>query len=472
MAQPVGSAEGQIGLKRGALGLPDVLFQGITHIGPAIGVIFTLPFIALYAGPAMPISLFLAMIVCMFIANTVAQFSRYMPSSGGYYTFVSRGLGPRWGFITAWSYFFYDPLGPAAVLGFAGYLTQNILQSNTGIDIPWWVFSLAGIGVVWALTYRGVSVSTRTAVVLGLIELLVMAALAVTFLAYPGPHATVGAPLNPSLSPKGVSGILYGMVFSILALSGFESAAPLAQETRRPQEFISKAIMWSLIVVGVYYIFSAYASAIGWGPLNMHSFAVNANPYYALAHKLWGVGWVLVFFAIINSVMANSIASTNAATRVMYTMARIRALPERLNEVHPKFQTPVKAIHLQMIVTIVLTLGVGLAVGASQIYGFLGAIITVAIIVMYSLANFAITAYIRREHSEDFRLWRHGIIPALGTALLIPVLWTTFYPVPAFPFNLVPYVVVAWLIVGFLLMRRLESRAPDAMENAGVSGVI
>lgn len=453
-------------LKRGTLGLADVLFQGITHIGPAVGVIFTLPFIASYAGAAMPISLLGALVVCFFIANTVAQFSRYMPSSGGYYAFVSRGLGPRWGFMAAWSYFIYDPLGPAAVLGFLGYLSENILRTNTNIDIPWWIFALISVGVVWLLTYLGVGISTRTAVILGSIELLIMVALGVTFLLSPAHGSSATAPLNPASAPTGLSGILYGIVFSILALSGFESAAPLAQETRQPAQFISRAIMWSLLIVGVFYLFSAYTASIGWGTGDMKAFASNANPYYALAHKLWGAGWILVFFAIINSSLAIGIASTNAVTRVMYTMARAKALPRLLRTVHPVRRTPTAAIHLQQIVTVVLILGIGNFVGPSQIYGWLGAIITVGIIVMYGLANISLTRYIRREHPQDFRRWNHQIMPALGTLLLLPVLWVTFWPIPAYPFNLVPYIVVVWLIIGFVMLKRLEAREPDALVQA------
>jgi amino acid transporter len=67
-------------LQREALGLRDVVFQGITHIAPALNVVFTLPVIAAQAGATMPLSLLLSTIVCFFIANTVAQFSRYVPS--------------------------------------------------------------------------------------------------------------------------------------------------------------------------------------------------------------------------------------------------------------------------------------------------------------------------------------------------------------------------------------------------------
>src|ERR1700733_8161473 len=97
-------------LRRNSLGLPELIFQGVTHIAPATNVIFTFPIIALKAGPDMPLSLLLATVVCFFLANTVSQFSTYMPSSGGYYSFATRGLGSRWGYMATWSYLIYDIL--------------------------------------------------------------------------------------------------------------------------------------------------------------------------------------------------------------------------------------------------------------------------------------------------------------------------------------------------------------------------
>src|SRR5450432_1966109 len=100
-------------LRRNSLGLPELVFQAITHIAPVTNMVFTFPIIALKAGPAMPLSFLLSTIVCFFIGNTVSQFSRYIPSSGGYYSFATRGLGSRSGFMAAWSYLIYDVLGTA-----------------------------------------------------------------------------------------------------------------------------------------------------------------------------------------------------------------------------------------------------------------------------------------------------------------------------------------------------------------------
>jgi amino acid transporter len=450
-------------LERGVLGLLDVVFQGITHIAPAISVVFTLPVIAAQAGATMPLSLLLSVIVCFFIANTVAQFARYVPSSGGYYTFVSRGLGPRFGFMTTWSYLIYETIGPAATIGFLGFAAAGFLQRGLGIAIPWWVFSVITTGIVWVLTYLGIRLSTRTTVTLGAIEMLIMIALGVTFLLHPGPGSSALAPLNPVTAPTGWGGVLGGMVFSILALSGFEAPAPLAEETKRPARFISQAIFSSLVVVGLFYMFMAYASAIGWGTGNMAAFAANANPYYTLAQKLWGAGWWLVFFAIINSTFAIGIASTNATTRVTYTMAQAGVLPFALKTIHPVYRTPTVAIHVQQVFQIVSFLAVGIFFGAGEVFGFLGTITTLAIIVLYVLANFALTTFIRREHPTNFDVWRHSIVPLIGTLLLIPVLVVTVWPIPPYPLNLTPYLFVSLMIVGFVVMKVVEVRRPGAL---------
>ena len=450
-------------LDRNALGLRDVVFQGITHIAPAINVVFTLPVIAAQAGATMPLSLLLSTIVCFFIANTVAQFSRYVPSSGGYYTFVSRGLGPRFGFMTTWSYLLYDIIGPAGAVGFLGFALSGFLQSGTGINIPWWVFSIATAAIVWLLTYFGIRLSTRTTAILGAVEMLIMLALGITFLTHPGAGSSASAPLNPGSSPTGLGGIIGGMVFSILALSGFEAPAPLAEETRRPSRFIYQAIFTSLLIVGIFYIFMAYASAIGWGTGNIAAFAANSNPYYTLAQKLWGVGWWLIFFAIINSTLAVGIACTNAATRVMYTMGRAGTLPAALGRIHPRHRTPYIAVHVEQIFQIVSFLLVGIIFGASQIFGFLGTIATLAVIVLYILANFALTTFVLRERRADFSIWQHAVVPIIGTLLLLPVMFVTVWPIPAYPFNLTPYIFIGLMLIGFVAMLVLLARRPQAL---------
>src|SRR6202142_329822 len=148
-------------LRRNSLGLPELIFQGITHIAPAGNIVFTFPIIARVAGPGMPISLLLTTIACFFIGNTVSQFSRYMPSSGGYYSFATRGLGSHAGFMATWCYLIYDLLGPAGSTGFFGYLISDMLRSGFGLHLPWWLIALVAFASIWTLTHYGIQLSMR-----------------------------------------------------------------------------------------------------------------------------------------------------------------------------------------------------------------------------------------------------------------------------------------------------------------------
>jgi amino acid transporter len=455
-------------LRRNSLGLPELVFQGVTHIAPATNIVFTFPIIALKAGPVMPLSFLLSTIVCLFIGNTVSQFSRYVPSSGGYYSFATRGLGSRSGFMATWSYLIYEILGAAGSTGFLGYLISDMLKVQFHVNIPWWFLALAATALIWVLTYRGVQLSARITALLGGLELLTMLALAVTFLVHSGHGSSYLAPLKPSSSPHHFGGILAGMVFSILALSGFEAPAPLAQEARLPGKFIGQAIMLSLGSIGLFYIFTSYASAIGWGTGDMAAFASNANPYYVLGQALWGAGWWLVVLAIINSAVAVGLACTNAASRVMYTMGRAATLPASFGRIHPVYRTPAFAIGFVQTAGMAAILLVGLLLRPDTIFGFLETIATLAVIVLYVMANLALTNYMRREQLANFTVWQHVVVPWLGTLALLPVLFVTVYPEPPWPYNMTPYLFLVSLVVGFACMQWREWRNPGALQRGAM----
>jgi len=455
-------------LRRDSLGLPELVFHAVTHIAPATSVVLMLPTIAHHAGPAMPISLLLSTIVCLSIGSTVYEFSRYVPSSGSYYSFATRGLGSRAGFVATWSYLIYEIIGAAACIGFIGYLLSDMLSSAFHISIAWWLIALAMNSLIWWLTHRGVRISARVTALLGGAELLIMLALGITFLLHPGRGSSYVAPLIPSSSPTHFEGILAGMVFSILALSGFESPAPLAQEARLPSKSIGRAIMASLIVVGAFYIFMAYASAIGWGITDMEGFASNPNPFYALGHSLWGARWWFVVLAIVNSAIGTGIASTNVASRVMYTMGRAGTLSAGFGRIHAVHQTPATAIAISQVLGMVAILLVGLLLRPEYIFSFLGTVATLAIIVLYVMANLALTPYMHREQRPRFAIWRHILLPGLATLVLLPVLFVTVYPTPAWPYNLTPYIFAILLSTGFAYMQWREWRRPGVLQNAAM----
>ncbi len=389
-----------------------------------------------------------------------------MPSSGGYYSFATEGLGTRSGFMATWSYLIYEILGTAGCTGFLGYLVSDMLRLQFHVNIPWWSFVIATAALIWALTHHGIQLSARVTAILGGLEVLIMLALAIAFLIHPGKDSSYVAPLDPAASPNHFGGVLAGMVFSILALSGFEAPAPLAQEAQKPATFVGRAVTLSLAAIGIFYIFTSYASAVGWGTGDMAAFAANPNPFYVLGQALWRSGWWLVVLAIINSAVGVGLACTNAASRVMYTMGRAGTLPGRFGRIDPVHQTPAFAIAFVQLSGLVAILLVGLLLKPDTIFGFLETIATLAVIVLYVMANLALTRYMRREHPAKFTVWQHLVAPWVATLALVPVLFVTVFPEQPWPYKLTPYLFAGFLVVGVVYMRWNEWQNPGALGNA------
>src|SRR5215217_5889817 len=322
-------------LREHSIGFAQVLFQSITHMAPAAAVAFSLLVGFSFAGPVLPLSVLFALGVALLIANSVGQLAKQMPSAGGLYTYTSRALGPKVGFLVGWAFLLAEPLvAPLLYLVFAA-TTADVFQNRLGINIPWWVWVLVAAGLVFYLTYWGIRLSTNAGIVLGIFEIVAFLALGLYMIFAAGDENTLGV-FNPANSLEGTwSGVFKGMVFSILAFIGFEAAAPLGEEARNPRRTIPRVVLASALVIGLFYLVSAYASVMGWGFDRMSSYAENPDPWTTMAKKYWGVGWVIIFLAIVNSAIANANAGVNAATRVIYAMGRIDVLPSAFGRTHP-----------------------------------------------------------------------------------------------------------------------------------------
>jgi amino acid transporter len=220
------------------------------------------------------------------------------------------------------------------------------------------------------------------------------------------------------------------------------------------------------VSIGAVYIFASYASAVGWGTGNMAAFAANANPYYVMGQSLWGAGWWLVVLALVNSAVAVGLACTNAASRVMYTMGCAETLPVSFARINPVHRTPAFAIAFVQLAGMAAILMVGLLLKPDYIFGFLETMATLAVILLYIMANLALTSYMLREQRASFTMWRHAVVPSIGTLALLPVLFVTVYPQPDWPYNLTPYLFIISLMAGFAYMRWSEWRKPGALSRA------
>jgi amino acid transporter len=457
-------------LRRDAVGLPGVLVQSFTHLAPAVSVLFSLPFIARLAGVRAPLAYLISFAIALMLGLAVAELAGALPSAGGYYTYVSRAVHPRAGWLTSWLYVLYSPILPAAALAFMGSVLESSLEAQYGIRVPWWLFVLGGAVVTAVANVRGIRISAGALLVFGLIEAGVVAVLAAWGFASPGPGGISLAPFDP-VAGSSTNGIYLGVVFSILVYSGFEAAVPLAEESRAPRRNIPRAVVASILLMGAFMTLAAWGLMLGWGTDALPKLLTSRQfPPFVLAERYWGGAWVIVLVALLNSVLGIALACNNVATRMWYAMGRSGALPAFVAGVHPKYRTPVNAAFLQLALVLALGLGLGSLMGPLDAFLLLGLVVSLAAIFVYCAGNLAVMSLYRRELVTRFRPLRHLVLPIVSSAALVWAAYKSIDPLPAAPARYAPFVVGGWLIVGLGVLAVMRRTGREEWANdAGVA---
>ena len=176
------------------VGLPGVLMQAVAQISPTLGIFYTIAFTTGQAGVTAPLTYLLAFILCLTLAVPLGGLARRMPSAGGYYTYVSEGLGPKTGYMAGWLYGTSVALVPAALAAFTGAVLHDELDAEFGFGLPWWVYAVAILALCW---YRRAtaasSLSARFMLTMGAYEIVIGLGLALTGIISPGPGRLSGA---------------------------------------------------------------------------------------------------------------------------------------------------------------------------------------------------------------------------------------------------------------------------------------
>jgi amino acid transporter len=445
-----GPVVAQTELKAGAIGLLGNFVQAVTHIAPGLNILLGLTFIVSLAGVTAPLAYLLGGIICLGVAVVLTQLAKEFTGAGGYFLYISKTVGPRFGWLTAWLYFLYDPIAVGAVCAFTGSLVHDTLKAQYGWNIPWWVVFFLLLAAVTAFSLFGLALSVKLLLTATVIEIGVFIALMISGLVSPGPGGFNGHSFDPSYIPSG-NGLYLGVVYTILAVSGFESVAPLGEETENPKRNLPLAIVGSTVITVIFYMFVNWGVLVGEGTAHLTSFT-STDQIFALARRLWGDAWVIVLIATINSSLAVSIAIQNATTRVFYDMGRVGALPRMLGTLNRRWQTPWNAVAVMTVVTLAIGLGLGIGIGPVQTFGMIGIVETLGVIIVYGMGNIGVMIFFRRVRRDSFSWWLHGLIPAVTTAALIWVFFKnvqTLHPFdPGTDDDYAPLIVIVWAVVG------------------------
>jgi amino acid transporter len=353
-------AQGGEKLGTGNLSLLDVIAQSIGFIGPVFAAAFFIPTIVGLsgkgAGIASPISILLTMVGMCAIAWIISRFARRIHAAGSLYNYVTEAFGERVGFVAGWVYYGgVIALTLAIGLAFGGFLQGTLMIYD--VNIEWYWLSIAFWVVAGLMLFRGVAISTRVQLVLGLGSFIIILAFSIwVILKVAGDTGLSGEPFNPSSSFDGWNGIFFGILYAAIMFIGFESSANLAEETGNPRKHIPRAIFGSTIAVGIFYIIVTYSQAVGFG-LDVNAWLEAFPPLYALsADPVYGGSRFgeLVQWLVVIDIAAVGLGTATGSSRGLFALARDGRLPAVFAKVHPKYKTPYVASTILAVVSIVL----------------------------------------------------------------------------------------------------------------------
>jgi amino acid transporter len=364
-------------LKPNAIGLMGVIFIAVTGAAPISAMLFNVPFATgfgtgLYTPAAF---LFATIILTIFSIGYVAM-ARKFRAVGGFYTFISHGLGRELGMAAGITGALAYTLFEVSLLGGFSYFAVTNFNAWFGWEVPWILFALGAALLISVLCWFDVELSVKVLGFALIGEVVILAIFDVVVFGSGGSEADgiQWEALNMfQLTDPGVglaAGV--GLFLAFWSWVGFEAVPNYAEESRDPKRIVVSATLISVVGLGILYVITSLAFVSAYPTATLVEDAQNpAGPFF-IAMEQFGNSFfktVMEVFILTGS-FACAMAFHNAAMRYYYAMGREGILPRALGKTHATHRSPYVASMFQTVIAVALVLAWGIGSGFGFDAGF------------------------------------------------------------------------------------------------------
>ena len=413
------------GLKKNAIGFLDGLTIGLNSTAPAYSLAAVIGSIVVAVGVKAPAVLLVSFIPMFFIAGAFYYMNRADQDCGTTFSWVTRAMGPWFGFIGGWAICVTGILVVGSLADVAARYTFVLFGHSDWKGWRRWpsreaaviTFAVLIVGLMTAICVIGTELSARVQRVLILAQVgaLVLFAVVAIVRVFSGEGA-----LTPSIDwfwPGGAeySALLSGVLLAVFIYWGWESAVNLTEESEDSATAPGLAgVLSTVILVGTYLAVTvAIVAYAGLGKVGKFD-----DDDAILATVADGVLGPLAVPGDSRSSPPGLLRPRPRflpASRTSLSMARAGALPAVLGRIHPRFLTPDVGTILIGVLAIVWYVGASL-VSDNFLFDSLSAL-SLMIAFYYSLTGVACVIYYRRELFKSAKNFLFiGVAPLLGAA--------------------------------------------------------
>lgn len=478
-----------------AVGLIGVLFLTVTGAAPMSAMLGNVPFAAGYGiGIHTPAAFALATIVLTIFSIGYAAMATKVSSVGGFYSFISQGLGREIGMSAGISSLACYSIFEASLTGLFAFFGNSWLQSHLGINVPWLVLALIMIAVTALLAYRDVKLSAQLLGIALILEVLILVIFALGVIFAKSGTSFSGEALNifnvtvPVAEQKvgevaiGAGAAAVGIFMAFWSWVGFEMAPNYAEESRDPKSIVPKSLYISVIGLGVFYTIISWCAVSAYpteGDMLAKAYADSGNFYLAPIGQFVG-GWAseLMSILILTSSFACGMAFHNTAARYLYSLGREGVIPDSLGKTHVAHKSPHTASMVQSILAAawVILYAVFNGFGDPNAQAYLGVYTLFAVLgtglllVLQAIVSLAIIVYFQKNGGGNvITTMIAPVVSVLAQVWLVYLLVSnlaTFAGTSPFA-NSIPWIALAIILVGLVWGIVLKSTNPTAFRNVG-----
>ncbi|MGV9869322.1 APC family permease [Rhodococcus koreensis] len=459
----------------GRIGVVELMLTVLAFSAPILVVSSFALFVIGYAGAGAPLAFVIAMIFLLLFAVGYTTMTRYIPNPGGFYAYITAGLGRVMGlgsnFLAVFGYLTMA-VGTVAFFGIAA--NQLIANLFYGPSIPWYIYSVACLLATGTLGYFRIDLSAKVLSVVMLCEIGIVLVFDVAVFRDGGPEGRSLLPFAPDTLLSGSVGL--AVLFAATCFLGFEATSVFREETKDPQKTVPRATYLSVVLIGLFYIAGCWMLLLAYGPSKAQG--VVGNNYAgmfteAMDHYVGRWALDVVSVLIVTSTFACLLSVQNILSRYCYSLGVDRVLPSVLGRVHPQHRSPyISSVAVTMIMVAILLCFAGSEPEA--VYVRLAGIGGFAVIVLMFLTGIAVIAYFRkRSDITDSTPWHTLIAPALSVLSLGTVLYlatSNFTTMTGGSLGAaISLQVVLWAVfaVGMILALVYRRRRPDVYSRIG-----
>ena len=459
---------------QGNMGTGELVMSVLAFSGPLVCVSGFATVYYPMVGSGVPWLYIISGIILTFFTVGFSKMGTVMTRPGGFYAYITEGLGRNVGlsaaFLATLGYTLIGLYGPPL---FAIFM-DNVMAIFNGPSIPWWIWGIGVVLCTWALAYRRIDLSAKVLFWVMLFECALIVLFDICSFAT-GHGAEAGGTMFhfPNLE---IGGFGAALLLAFGNFFGFEATVIYREECKNPEKTIPRATFIAVIGIAVFYAIASWALVAYYGADGVVD-AANAGSdtmfQIALGNMTFKVIQDVVTIVAATSTFASILSLHNVAARYFYNLGTDAILPKKLGAVHKKHKSPYIAASLVGIFwVIMLTIFAISGKDPNFLYPLFSGSGTFMVTMVLFLAGIAVFAYFAKDN-HGFNLFITKIAPILGflgigALLIVSVMnFDTLTGATGIISIIMMIAYIAYAFVAFFYAKHLKKTKPEVWEKIG-----